>query len=198
MMQTFGSDSVQNYLVVCWEEGKNAKDVIRLADQNGEILGEYAPEKEFNVVIISVPGLESGSVYQVLTESSQGESETVEIEVSGVETVYGMSAGRMGGRGGRRNSEDGLWEGDEPPQPPEGMEDFRERAMPEEGEPFQSSEGRKNFRGRGMQEEGEEPKRPEGMKDFRGEEMPEEGEMPKPPENGRDLKEDGVSEKEET
>lgn len=155
MMQTFGSDSVQNYLVVCWEEGKNAKDVIRLADQNGEILGEYAPEKEFNVAIISVPGLESGSVYQVLTESSQGESETVEIEVSGVETVYGMSAGRMGGRGGRRNSEDGLWEGDEPPKRPEGMKDFRGEEMPEEGEMPKPPENGRDLKEDGVSEKEE-------------------------------------------
>ena len=198
MMQTFGSDSVQNYLVVHWEEGKKAGDVIRLTDQKGEVLGEYAPEKDFDAAIISVPGLESGSVYQVQTESSQGENETVEIEVAGVETVYGTSAGRMGGHGGRRSSEDGLWEGDEPPKPPEGMQDFREREMPEDGEPFQSPEGRRDFRGKGMPEEGEAPKSPEGMKGGRGEEMPEEGEASKQLEDGKDFRAESVPEKDGT
>lgn len=143
MMQTFGEDSLQNYLVVYWEEGKQAGDVIRLTDQKGDVLGEYAPEKDFDTVILSVPGLENGSVYQVVAESSnEGENETAEIQVTGVETIYGTPAdgGGFGGHGGRRR------EGRRPPEPPEGIEGFGEGEMPEEGRPPEPPEDVKGFK----------------------------------------------------
>ena len=133
MMQTFGEDSLQNYLVIYWEKEKQAGDVIRLTDQKGEVLGEYAPEKNFDTAILSVPGLENGSVYQIVSESSNGEeNEIIEMQVTGVETVYGTPAdgGKgFGGHGGSRR------ERDRSPKPPEGKENFKERDMSEKKRP---------------------------------------------------------------
>lgn len=128
MMQTFGEDSSQNYLVIYWEESQEAGSVIRLADEEGQALGEYRPEKAFDTAIISVPGLQNGSVYQVLTENGGEEESVIELEANGVETVYGTPAGGMGGRGrapGALREENGR---------PERPGRFRGGQMPPEGE----------------------------------------------------------------
>ncbi len=133
MMQTFGEDSLQNYLVIYWEKEKQAGDVIRLTDQKGEVLGEYAPEKNFDTAILSVPGLENGSVYQIVSERSNGEeNEIIEMQVTGVENVYGTPADGGKGFGGHGG---GLRERDRSPKPPEGKENFKERNMPEKKRP---------------------------------------------------------------
>ena len=97
------------------------------------MLGEYAPEKNFDTAILSVPGLENGSVYQIVSESSNGEeNEIIEMQVTGVETVYGTPAdgGKgFGGHGGSRR------ERDRSPKPPEGKENFKERDMSEKKRP---------------------------------------------------------------
>lgn len=117
MMQTFGADSVQNYLVVYYDERQEAGTAVQLTDAAGEELAEYAPEKEFSVVILTAPGLEKGKTYRVVT----GEN-IVELTVSGLETSQGtpLEGGRgMRGQGGR---------GSEGMKPPEEGGGKKERA----------------------------------------------------------------------
>lgn len=95
MMQTFGEDSTQNYLVVNYTEIQAGGTVIQLTDASGNELGSYAPEKEYQTVIISSPDIQSGNTYQVVTGDN-----TVELNVSGTVTVYGTAA--RGGPGGSR------------------------------------------------------------------------------------------------
>ncbi len=108
MMQTFGEKSTQNYLVVYWEESQEAGSIICLMEEDGTVLGEYGPEKAFDTAIISVPGLEEGRKYRVRT--GEKEEEEKEIEITGVETVWGTA---RGGREGGKRPGDRRWpEGD--------------------------------------------------------------------------------------
>lgn len=164
MMQTFGADSTQNYIVIYYEETQAAGTRICLTDADGTELGSYEPDKEYRAALISVPGLESGNVYHVIT----GENDE-EVTIGDVQTVIGeggfgfggmdggMGGPGMGGRGmggGRKFSEDG-----------EMPEDFQ---MPEGGEMpegFQPGEGGEMPEGMQPPENGE---MPEGMPGGRG------------------------------
>ena len=100
MMQTFGDDSTQNYLVVYYTETQKGGTNVRLLNESGEELGSYTPERDYQAVIISSPNIQSGSTYQVMT----GET-AVEMAVSGVVTIYGTApTGGPGGRGGMGRS----------------------------------------------------------------------------------------------
>lgn len=173
MMQTFGEKSSQNYLVVYWEESQEAGNTIRLMEEDGTILGEYGPPKAFDTAIISVPGLEEGKIYQVST--GEGENQTHEIKISGVETVSGTAGGREGG-GGR--PEGGRWpEGGRPEGgKPEG-ERWPEGGRLEGGKP----EGEKwpeGGRPESREERWPEGKRPEGGRRPEGGEPPVEESLP--------------------
>lgn len=119
MMQTFGKDSTQPYLVVYYTETQKAGTTIQLTDASGQELLSYAPEKEFRTAIISSPQIASGNTYSVTT----GE-ETIAMEVTDMVTVYGNAAGGMGengghggmGRGQRGGRPDGQIPGDKIPR----------------------------------------------------------------------------------
>lgn len=96
MMQLFGENSTQNYLVVYYTETQTGGTSIQLTDDSGNELGSYTPEKDYQAVIVSSPEIQAGSTYHVVTGD-----DTAEMEVSGIMTVYGTPAGGgMGGRGG--------------------------------------------------------------------------------------------------
>lgn len=100
MMQTFGDDSGQNYLVVYYTETQKGGTGIRLLDASGNELGSFTPEKDYQAVIISSPDIVTGSTYRVETGA-----DTAELTVNGVMTVYGTApAGGQGrGAGGGRD-----------------------------------------------------------------------------------------------
>ncbi|MCI8576811.1 MAG: carbohydrate-binding domain-containing protein [Lachnospiraceae bacterium] len=177
MIQTFGEDSTQNYLVVYYEDSQEAGTRISLVDAEGQELGSFAPEKRFEAVIISVPELTEGSSCQVVT----GEN-TVDITVEGIRTTSGTPASGGRGMGGHRGMgwpEDG--ERPERGMRPEGQE------LPEDGERPQRGT---RPEGAELPEDGERPQRgtrPEGT------ELPEDGERSQQgtrPE-GEELPEDG-------
>ena len=100
MMQTFDESSTQNYIVMYYPEIQEQGTLVSLTDAAGTDLGSYAPEKDFEVMIISSPQLQAGSTYQVTT----GE-ETVELSIDGTETISG-EAPKQGGRGPRPEGSD--------------------------------------------------------------------------------------------
>jgi len=129
MIQTFGEDSTQNYLVVYYEDSQEAGTRISLVDAEGQELGSFAPEKRFEAVIISVPELTEGSSCQVVT----GEN-TVDITVEGIRTTSGTPASGGRGMGGHRGMgwpEDG--ERPERGMRPEGVEPPEDGERPERG-----------------------------------------------------------------
>ncbi len=104
MVQTFSQESTQNMLMVYYDQVQTAGTSLTLKDSSGQNLLEYRPEKAYQCVLISLPGLEEGKTYQL-----ENGSANQEITVSGVITTVGEApAGRMGGgrpgqggRGGR-------------------------------------------------------------------------------------------------
>ena len=169
MMQTFGQESTQNYLVVYWEEPQEAGTPMELTDAEGKVLGSYTPEKPYEAAIISVPELTEGTAYYV----TAGETR-VEMTVEGIETVSGTPSsgpgGRgMGGHGGMERSGRG--------ELPEGME------RPEGKERPEGSEGRKGKKRPEGAEPPERGERPEGAEPPERRERPEGAESPEGPED---------------
>lgn len=148
MMQTFGSDSTQNYLVVYYDETQAGGTEITLMDADGTEFGSFAPAKDYQAVIISVQGLVTGDTYCVTT----GEN-TVELEVNATETTSGNPVGGFGGgmgfggggmgfggrgdRGGDMGETPGFETGEMPEAPDLNggeMPDFGDGEMPEGAE----------------------------------------------------------------
>lgn len=159
MMQTFGEKSTSNYLVICLEESRKAGSQIQLTDEEGTILGEYAPEKEFDTMILSVPGMEEGNVYYVKTGEEEDE---IQVTIAGRETIFGASPdGRE-----RRGHEPGKWRdpqggrpGEKPPESPEGF--GRREGEGEGGEAGKDLESKKppgDFQGSNEKREGGKPR----------------------------------------
>lgn len=95
MMQTFGSDSTQSYLVVYLENSHEAGTDLFLTDEEDTELLRFTPAKGFNTLIISVPELEEGRRYRVTAGD-----EIAELTVAGRETVSGNAQGGRGQGGG--------------------------------------------------------------------------------------------------
>ncbi|MGN0159255.1 MAG: carbohydrate-binding domain-containing protein [Brotaphodocola sp.] len=130
MMQYFGEESTQNYLVNYYDEIQAGGTQIQLTDIDGNVLASYAPEHDFTAVIISTPDLEKDSTYKIVT----GET-SVDAVISDVRTEIGEAKqmGGFGGRGGHGPRPEGgeFPEGMTPPERgerPEGM------TPPEKGE----------------------------------------------------------------
>lgn len=98
MMQTFGEESSQNTLVIYYNEKQTQGTEVQLLDEKGNTIVSSSPGKEFDVVIITAPNIETGKSYQVKTGD-----QTAELEATGKITTYGTSNGQMGGRGGGRS-----------------------------------------------------------------------------------------------
>ena len=91
MAVNFGSNSTQGSILYNFDTSLNGGDTVTLTNAAGEILASFTPEKAYNSVVISAPGIEAGSTY-TLTAGSQ----SVSIEMTSL--IYG--SGGMGGHGG--------------------------------------------------------------------------------------------------
>ncbi|MGE4276097.1 MAG: carbohydrate-binding domain-containing protein [Lawsonibacter sp.] len=101
MDQNFGSDSTQGSILYQLASFQAAGTVVTLKDSGGNVLASYTPAKQFQSVVISAPGVASGSTYTLTVGS---ETETIEM----TDTIYGtgsqmgggMNGGPSGGMGG--------------------------------------------------------------------------------------------------
>ena len=129
MMQFFGEESTQNYLVIHYPEVQTAGTEIQLLDADGSMIAGYAPEKDFEAVIMSSPELVTDSTCQVVTGDN-----TIDFTVAEGMNTYGDVSNGMGGmpghggpggRGGFGGPKGEMPDGMTPPEgmdPPEGME----------------------------------------------------------------------------
>lgn len=107
MMQTFSEESGQSMFMVYYDESQEAGSRVALADEEGKELLSYEPDKAFECILISVPGLEPGKEYTLTT----GTRNQV-IRTEGVVNLVGEKAeGRRmekfgGGRGGEGGPEE--------------------------------------------------------------------------------------------
>ncbi len=151
MMQFFGEDSTQNYMVICYDEAQEAGTEVTITTADGAELASYTPEKDFSAVIFSSPELTAGDTCQVIT----GEN-TIDLTIEEGMTAYGNLG--HGGPGGRGNFGGGRPDGMTPPDGkfPEGItppsDEFPEGMTPPDGK-FQNSE---------MPEDMERPERGQG------------------------------------
>ncbi len=163
MMQVFGQESTQNYMVNYYTEAQAGKTPIQILDADGKELASYAPELDYEAVIISMPELQKDHVYRLVT----GETET-EVTITDVMTRLG-EGGRRGPEGMKGSGRGPGPENGEYPEgmtPPEG--NFQEGMTPPEDFEFP-----------------EDGQWPEGMQHPEGMERPQRGERPDG--MGRDL-----------
>jgi hypothetical protein len=104
MAQNFGSDSTQGSMLVSLSSSQTGK--ISIADESGTSLVEYTPEKQYQSVLISAPGIVKGKTYNLTAGS-----ETKTVEMSDIILGNGNDMGRQGG---------GMHNGGE--LPPDGMQ----------------------------------------------------------------------------
>ncbi len=88
MMQDLGEDAAQNYLMIYFDDAKEAGTLIELADDQGNTLLSYEPSGRYSAAVITSPDLVTGSVYTV-----RAGEETKELEITGLRTVSGEAAG---------------------------------------------------------------------------------------------------------
>ena len=95
MAQNFGAASTQGSILYTFSQTMADGTEVTLTDSSGTVLAAFAPEKEYQCVVISAPGITAGSSYTV---SAGEESGTVTME----SLIYGGGnmGGGMGGRGG--------------------------------------------------------------------------------------------------
>lgn len=131
MFQDFGQNAEQNYLVVYYDEKQEAGTAVTLTDGNGSELVTYAPEKSFDVVLITSPELETGMICQLAT----GE-DVLELTIEETVTTSGTpSRGGFGGRGGGPGGGRGMGGPGGPGRPGEESDgETRERPEGEPGE----------------------------------------------------------------
>ena len=64
-MQDFGDNSKQNYIVVYFDEYVRAMSTIEVADENGNMILSYEPNKPYKAALITSPKLVEGKTYIV-------------------------------------------------------------------------------------------------------------------------------------
>lgn len=108
MAQNFGDTSTQGAILVN-VAAKQSAEVV-LADETGEVLFRYTPQKEYSSVLISTPEIKTGGTY-TLTMGSETQTLTMASLIYG--TGEGMGGSKMGG--GQRP--EGGAQGERPQQP---------------------------------------------------------------------------------
>lgn len=102
MAQTFDETSAQASISYTFTSAQQAGTTISLKDASGNVIVSFTPEKTFQNVIISAPGLTTGQSYSLYTGSTLAET----ITLSGVVTTIGsgnnMGGGMNGSFGGQR------------------------------------------------------------------------------------------------
>lgn len=99
MAQTFDQSSAQVSLSYTFTTVQQAGTTITLKDASGNVIASYTPDKQYQNVIISAPGLSSGQTYSLYSGNTLVESVTL----TGTVTSIG-SGNASGGFGGQRPS----------------------------------------------------------------------------------------------
>ena len=93
MAQNFGADSTQGSILLSF--GQSTTEPITLQDSDGTVLASYTPPKAYDSVVVSAPGLTTGSTYTV-TACGESTEVTLDSLISGG-GMGGMGFGGMGG-----------------------------------------------------------------------------------------------------
>lgn len=96
MDQNFGTGSQQGSILYDLESTQKAGTQITLKDSSGHVLASYTPVKEFQSVVVSVPGIKSGGTYTLTVGSAV---KTIKM----TSTIY--AAGSRMDSGGKANGQ---------------------------------------------------------------------------------------------
>jgi hypothetical protein len=113
MAVTFGSASEQCSLMYTYQSTQSAGTLLTLTDESGNVLVSFAPEKEYQNVVISSPEMTSGSTYTLYSGGSvsngalTGGTQVVSVTLSGVSTTSGSGGMASGGFNDRQQTPDG-------------------------------------------------------------------------------------------
>lgn len=99
MAQNFGSSSTQGSLLI-GTSTQSAGTAVTVTDSDGNVLGTFTPEKQYQCVVISLPGMQKGSKLTVDVGGTATEV-TMSSLICSSGNVGGMSGGMGGGMGGR-------------------------------------------------------------------------------------------------
>ena len=90
MAMNFDSDSTQGSILYSLSEAAGAGTEITLSDSGGNLLAQYTPDKQFQSVLVSASGIQSGATYTLTVGSN-----SYRIEMSSL--LYGSGSGFGGG-----------------------------------------------------------------------------------------------------
>lgn len=103
MAQTASDSSTQNVLMVVFGQEQQAGTIFSVQDENGNVILEGAPEKNYSSVLITSTELQTDSTYTILADKTELTSVTLTSTVTTIsdsgETVT-LSEFGMGGQGG--------------------------------------------------------------------------------------------------
>ncbi len=95
MAQTPGQNSTQPSVIVYFSQSQSAGNTYLLTDASGTVLLSITPDKDFECIVLSAPGLKTGSSYAVY-ESSDGTmtnaTQLYDFTISGIITSVGGTA----------------------------------------------------------------------------------------------------------
>jgi len=103
MAVTFGSSSEQCSLMYTYQSTQSAGTLVTLTDADGNVVASFAPDKQYQNVVISSPDMVSGSTYTLYSGGSvsngtlSGGTQVASITLSGVSTTVSGSGGTSGG-----------------------------------------------------------------------------------------------------
>lgn len=100
MAQGFGEASAQPSILHNFASVAEAGSLIRLMAADGTVLAEYAPEKQYQSVVISVPELELNQIYTLEAGEQKEEINLTSVATSNGGQGGGMRPGAGGGRAG--------------------------------------------------------------------------------------------------
>ncbi len=98
MAENFSSSSTQGAMLLSVSGA--AGDTVTLKDENGTVLASYAPEKAFQTVAISAPGVQAGGTYTVTVGSETRTVEMTSLLYSDAGLGMGFGPGGQGMPGG--------------------------------------------------------------------------------------------------
>ncbi len=102
MAQNFGTSSTQGSILLSFSS--YSTDPVTVTDADGNVLASYTPEKQYNCVTVSAPGLVQGGTYTV---SAGGKRQSMTLSSLIYGGTSGMGGGGTPGGGGRPGSRPG-------------------------------------------------------------------------------------------
>lgn len=108
MAQSFSNTSTQG--VIMTNANGSAGDEISIADGSGKTLAQFTAEKNYQVIVISAPGMDVGNTY-TLNNGSQSQQIEMTSLIQGGSGGFGPGGGGFGGghKPGRNDDFDFIW-----------------------------------------------------------------------------------------